>query len=232
MPLTIPQYIQSAGVAAEPLDHAWNRSIQEDVLLDQPALKRRLSAISSRGTLAFLLGSIEWVLWRLGAHFPDRAPFQLVEAGWAGIIDWRYLSNLQPPGWVDDVPLNVGGPVDQALWLLGESFVAAREGQPFWGSAASASEIVLRVIHRPDVFKQWRRFAILRLRDTHPRPDNELLGTPVPRKALDPAFDYDPRHATPLLADFLKRLEPSKNSYLRSPAQMIDAGFSGTPYSL
>jgi hypothetical protein len=87
-----------------------------------------------------------------------------------------------------------------------------------------------------DAYKEWRRFVIRRLTKFYPlteeTADEEALGPPVPRAALDPSFDYRPELARDLLANFLRSCDPGKNPYLRSPKEMLDAGFEGVPYAL
>src|SRR5262249_17385742 len=157
---------------------------------------------------------------------------QVIEAAWAGTIDWLYLKSLDVPNWEEQLPAPIGGPLDQAFWLLQQAFVAARRVEPFWESPACLSELALRVLNRPETFKEWRRFVIDRMTRLHPKLKENRLGTPVPREALDPGFDYRPEMAPELLDKFLKSLDYTQNPYLSSPEEMIADGFEGTPYSL
>src|SRR5262245_3159095 len=232
MSLVMPNYIKSGEVDNDPIQHSWDESTSEELLLDYPRLTERLSAVSYRCLLAFSLGSAEWVVWRLSRHFADLVPFQVVEACWAGTIDWRYLKSLDVPNWEEQLPAPIGGPLNLAFWLLQTIFVAARRLEPFWQSSASVSELALRILSMPDQFKVWRRFVVDRLTRLHPKQQKDRLGTPVPREALDPNFDYNPDVAPELLRRFLKNLNPSQNPYLSSPEEMIADGFVGTPYLL
>jgi hypothetical protein len=232
MSLLIPSYIRSAGIVEDPIQHKWNESVKEDVLLDQPRLTDRLSGMTHRALLAFSLGSAEWVVWRLSKHLPDSASFQLLEAAWAGTIEWRYLKSFDVPDWLGELPPPIGGPLDTAFWLLREAFVAAREGEPFRHFSAALSELVLRIVAKSESYKEWRRFVIHRLTEMYPRTQENRLGTPVPREALDPSYEYKPELANALLVPFLKALDYTQNPYLRSPEEMIAAGFTGRPYSL
>jgi len=231
MPLLVPGYIQQAGVIDEPLDYVWDESVKEEILLDQPRLMDRLSEITDRGGLAFCLASAEWILWKLSKKLPDSTPFQLLEAAWAGTIDWLYLKSFNPPEWLDDLPDPIAGTLDQALWLLKEALVAAREGEPPYDRASALSELAIRILKKPDSYKSWRRFVLRRLAQLYPAREDQQLGEPVPREALDREFDFKPELARALLARFLASLDPARNPYLRSAKEMKAAGFKGTPYS-
>lgn len=122
--------------------------------------------------------------------------------------------------------------MQQAFWFLQNIFVAARRIEPFWQSSASLSELALRVLNRPEEFKEWRRFVIDRLTRLHPKSKGDRLGAPVPRQALDPNLDYSPSMAPELLAKFLQSLDYKTNPYLSSPAEMIAEGFVGKPFAL
>jgi hypothetical protein len=232
MPLAMPSLIRTLGIVDEPIRHEWDDSIKQDVLLDQPGLRKELSATTDRGVLAFSLGSTEWIVWRLSRHLSDGIPFLVIEAAWAGIVDWRYLKSLDVPDWSETMPRPIGGPLELAFWLLRHAFIAAREGEPGWDYAASLSELTSRVLNRPESFKEWRDFVIDRLRHTHPVQKDNVLGAPVPREALDAGFDYQPSMASQLLSRFLASLDPAANPYLRSSEEMLAAGFQGKPYSL
>jgi hypothetical protein len=232
MSLSIPEYIKAAGVDASPIRYEWKSSTRDDLLVDHPRLTDRMTGISYRGMLAFSLGSAEWVIWRLRPQLPDKIPFQVIEAAWAATIDWTYLKSLDVPDWAEDLPATIGGPLELTFWLLQRAFVQARRSEPFWQSSASLSELALHVVDKPETFKEWRRFVIDRLTRLHPKSKENRLGTPVPREALDPGFDYDPAAAPELLARFLRTLDYTQNPYLSSPEEMIAEGFKGTPYSL
>jgi hypothetical protein len=57
------------------------------------------------------------------------------------------------------------------------------------------------------------------------------MGTPMPRETLDPDFEYTLDQGPALIDAFLHRLDPGQNPYLCSPQEMLDNGFSGTPYA-
>ena len=231
--LQIPKYIESARIVDEPLGFEWDELQKDEVLLDQPRLMRRLNAISYRGVLSFSLGVIEWIIWRLSRHLKElkeERPFQATEAAWAGAIDWRYLKSLELPEWEEEFDESVGGPLALGFELLTEVFIEARRVRPVSQSAAPLSEIPIKILPKTDSYKEWRRSTIQRLKQVYPMKDQDRLGQPVPREALETSLDYRPELASEYLAKFLRECNPNENPYLSSPEEMIRAGFKGVPY--
>lgn len=232
MALKPPTYIEAAGVIGSPIAHAWDSTIADDVLADQPALTARLSRMSYRAALAFTLGCVEWVIWRFEKELDERSPFDVVEAAWAGLSDWRYLKSLEVPSYEDDLPIEVGGPLTHAFWILKESFLAARDIKPFWQFAASSSELALRVVNNPGTHKAWRRLVVDRLTTCFRREDSDRLGPPVPRTFLEPDATCSDAELRERLQSFLRQLSPSSNPYLRSADELRSMGCDAIPYSL
>jgi hypothetical protein len=231
MILEMPSYIAPA-LPGEPLDFKWGRAEEDEMLLDQPRLMHRLNAISYRGVLSFSVGVIEWIVWRLSQHFPNDSPLQTTQAAWAGTIDWRYLKSLDVPEWEEEWETRVGGPLAFAFQRLTDIFIEARRVRPVSQHAAPLSEVPIKLLTQPEPYKEWRRFAIQRLTEVYPMKDNDRLGPPVPREALDPSVGYRPEMAQEFLALFLSKCDPAANPFLASPEEMIRNGFEGVPYSL
>jgi len=233
MLLDIPRYIESTGIVDEPITHEWDDSDEEEVLLDQPRLMGRLNQISYRGVLAFSIGITEWVVWRLSQHLnDDDTPFLAIQASWAGMIEWRYLKSLDISELEEELDEPIGGPLALAFKLLTDVFIEARRVRPVSQNAAPLSEIPIKLIPNPDVYKAWRRTIIGRLTQMYPMKQDDRLGSPVPREALDPNIDFRPEIAPEFLVSLLRRCDPKKNHYLSSPKEMIADGFQGKPYSL
>jgi hypothetical protein len=94
-------------------------------------------------------------------------------------------------------------------------------------------------------FKEWMLFAFDRLTDLYPiskvtrdyyamrdRTGDEPFdfGAVVPRESLDPNFDFDPGATPELLDVYLRDLNPEANRFLRTPQELVELGFEGTPY--
>lgn len=230
--LSVPSHIRATMIIDEPIRHDWSESVEESITCPDPRLDQRIRVIAYRAVVGLSLGSLEWVVWRLSKHINDPVAFQVIQATWAGIIDWRYLEwlNLPPQDWEEELPWPIGGPLAMAFSLLGEIVSQISHGQPDTGEAASILELPLYVLNDPEPYKEWRRFAIRRLTEVHPIKHADLFGVPVPREALDPSCDYKSELAGQLLSAYLQGLDHTKNPYLRSPEEMIAVGFEETPY--
>jgi hypothetical protein len=53
---------------------------------------------------------------------------------------------------------------------------------------------------------------------------------PVPKEFFEPDFVWHDGIAKESLARFVRTLDPDSNPYLRSPEDMLAAGFKGLPY--
>jgi hypothetical protein len=232
MSLSLPDYIRRTGIMDAPIVHTWDDADPEPAYLAlDERLYNRIGKTSDRGVLALSAGFAEWVAWRLSKVSNDSTLFQIIEALWAGIIDWRYMKPLQR---LDRKAYQgpARGPLLGAAKLLRRILDLTKRRQFAFPEAACLSYLDLYVMPDAKPFKDWRRFVIVRLATLYPRDKKDLLGAPVPREVLDPDSVYTPDMAPALLARFLTGLDPTKNPYLRTSAEMIQAGFEGVPYSM
>ena len=81
-------------------------------------------------------------------------------------------------------------------------------------------------------FDAWLKEVLRRLSADYPRVADDPKGAPVPREALATAVAFDAKDAPRMINDFLLKLERTAhdNRYLRSPEEMLAAGFVGIPY--
>ena len=98
MPISLPKYIDTTGIIDHPIEHSWDDDDPEFVYarLDE-RLQHRIAKISDRGQLVLSCGFAEWIGWRLKKFSDDPMLFNKIEAVYAGIIDWRYLSTRKLP---------------------------------------------------------------------------------------------------------------------------------------
>jgi hypothetical protein len=231
MPLTSPDFILRTGIADEPVTHTWDDSDPDFAYVGMDErLQHRIDKTTYRGVLALSAGVAEWIAWRFHKVSSDSLLFDKIEAVWAGIIDWRYLSGNSLPvrhDWQGPVrgPLwSAASWLDQVIGLLKRKQFASPE-------AVCLSQLLLHVTVHPDSFKDWRRFAIGRLAKLYPEDDQNRLGAPLPRQVMDPDIKFDPAMAPALLDTFLRGLDPARNPFLASPADMVASGFTDTPYT-
>lgn len=230
--LSLPSYVESSGIMNAPVEHNWDDSdpMAAYAWLDE-RLQHRIGAISHRGRLAVSAGFAEWIAFRLKPFCSDPLLFHKIEAIYAGIVDWRYMSSQALPSRRDYLGAT-RAPLWEAAKLIDKMVDLTKRKQFATPESVCLSFLALHVIPNPKPFKDWRRFAIGRLTTLYPLDRDIPLGPPVPRDALNPDLDYKPEMAHQLLSKFLKSLDPRTNPYLRSAPEMIAAGFEGTPYSL
>lgn len=231
MSLVIPDYVAKSGVADAPVAHGWDDANPDRAYLKpDEMLRKKIDMSSYRGLVALSLGFAEWTAWRLHAYEPDRTLLQFIEAGWASVVDWRYLANHPILRWAEwRGP--VRGPLCAACLLLWDVIRITRKVQFASPESVGLSQLAVHVLPDAKSFKQWRRSAIEGLARAYPRRPEDLLGTPVPREALDPGREYKPEDAKRFISEFLSKVQPSENPYLASPENMKSAGFEGTPYT-
>jgi hypothetical protein len=230
MTLSMPAYIQRAGVADMPVVHAWDDSDPEFAYVGMDErLQHRIAKTSFRGVMALAAGFAEWVAWRHSKVCSDPLLFQKIEAMWAGVVSLHYLKKIPLPR-----PEDWQGPVRGAVWAganwLDRIVDLTRRRQFAYPEAVCLSQLVEYVLPDISAFKQWRRFAIGRLAKLYPDDQADLMGAPIPREALDPDFTYTPDQAAALIDTFLRTLDPQQNPFLCSAKEMLDSGFVGTPY--
>jgi hypothetical protein len=232
MVLSIPKYIEEAGVIGAPLTYKWEDDNHRNYWAPGvPALEYKIGKCAGRAVVTLSAGIAEWVAWRLSEFLEDNTLFDCIEAVYASVIDWRYFNPpSQPIKWGKGP---VRGPADVTRYLLVKAVDEASGDEDVAERAVALAKLVEHVL--PDSvksFRKWRNEAIARLRKIEPLDLDEPDGNPVPREVLDPNFEFKPEESAKLLAKFLKSLDYRKNAYLSSPEKMLKAGFKGTPYQL
>ncbi len=228
---TPPPYIAAAQLSTAPPDYTWNDLVESDLQLPQPRIAHRLAEMSHRAVLAFSLGSLEWTLWRLRDQLPDDTAFLMLDACWAGVVNWLYLDSFDNlPDWEEELDRAIAGPLAMSFNCLAQCFYDAEERKPFTDMAVTISEVALKVCGQPDTFKAWRRTTIERLAQAYPKDMRARTGRPVPREALDPAYQPSEQADDACIAAYLRSLDVAQNYCLSEPQGMKDEGFQGTPY--
>jgi hypothetical protein len=255
MSLEMPNYIRKSGLYEAQVQYDWKDPWK--CRFEVPRLKNRISPIYGRGILALAAGFAEWVVWCFRRHKEDPIFLQFIEATWASVIDRRYMNHVSKAyGRVAKKHFTLGtNPITtNSLWkykddlcdpIRGPAFVAIHHlcevadltiPSRRIGSleAVYLSNLAEQILGKATAFNNWRRTVIERLTKYHARESglDNWMGSPVPREALDPDFDYKPEMADKLLSDFIENLDPSKNHFLLSPAELSEIGFEGKPYTL
>lgn len=234
MALSIPRYIQETGIVEAPIQYKWPDSPFDAYGEENPRFENKLVKISDRGVVAFSAGIAEWIAWRLIKHTNDPMLFNYIEAVWAAIVDWTYMDPKNNPEdkleW-DDFDGPILEPLCAATMKMGEIIFLVSDEQPITDDGVSMANLLEFVLPNTKSFREWRNWAIEQLRRLTPRiSEDDSLGVPVPREALDPQFDFKPDMTAKLIDSYLKTLDYKKNPYLQSPEKMKKTGFKGTAY--
>lgn len=227
--LTIPRHIQHSAVAGAPITYKWGGT--DAYNRDKPDLLFRFEDVSVRCVLALAAGISEWIVWRLDGLSSYRAPLLFIEAVWAGVIAPEYTLGWD---WEREPPLK--GPVERPLFHTCELLLDVfNHCDPDGAGSASQWSVYLTFLARHVMpgtkpFDTWLRAALERMAKLYPRQQDDPLGEPVSREALEVDRPFDKSQASALLDEFLKGLDPRRNPYLRPSKQMLVQGFRGTPY--
>jgi len=232
--LTIPPLIHELDVVSAPLDFQWDDKVpSSNYAREDHRLERRIAKTSDRGAIAFGAALAEWVFWRLNAVSDSKIAGAYIESVWAAIVDWAYLDPKMDPQdtmkW-KDWRGKERGPLCAAAMVLSRAVAVAVRGEPpnlFVSNLGSLAELV---VSDKTAFRKWRNWALDRLVEIQPFDNDEPSGKPLPREALDPGFSFKAGTSGKLIDHFLRNLDYTKNRFLRSPAEMLKAGFKGKPY--
>jgi hypothetical protein len=241
MPLVRPAYIDPA-VADPKLDFSWDEwKVRSFYKPPDNSLLKRVSFITQRARVALTIAQCEWIAYRFENISPDPAPFQLLESYWAANINLCYGKYWEP---IDDAWRGpIRGPLSVALLITCDAIHCTSQSEnwaenPAWQS--KLAEHLLPAAMLP-AFQSWRETVLQRLERFYPasaaaEPDLweevDSWGPFVPRELFDPAVDFNPDLTPTLITAFLMGLDFRKNPFLNSPADMLEIGFKGIPYSL
>jgi hypothetical protein len=233
MTLSLPSYIEKANVHEMPVEYEWKDERPALHYGDENMrLRNRISDISYRGIILFCTGCAEWVVWRLSKASQDDEPFLAIEAAQAATVDIMYFNTDYKPD-----RENWRGPIRGALfassYLLRETICDVSIFEPAARyDGVCLSNLTEHVLLKHAPFRKWRKATLDRLAELFPYDKNNKLGSLVPKELLDSNFEFSPESSTQLMRSFLSSLDYKRNPYLRSPEEMLKAGFKGTPYSL
>lgn len=232
--IIIPRVVNDAGVMDAPITYKWPQSPFDAYGDESPRLEAKIAKISVRGIIALSAGVSEWIAWRLSKHVNDPLLFNYIMAAWANIVDFKYLEHKNNPRktlkW-DNWSGPLREPICATARKLGDAVRAALFDLSIANETVYLCNLAELVLPDAKLFRQWRNWAIERLvKITSYTQENEL-GVPVPREALDSKYDFKKEMSDQLIDSYLKTLDYKNNPYLRSPEEMTKDGFDRTPYT-
>lgn len=229
MTLRIPKYIQDAAIQDALIRYTWDDwNVQSIYKVENDEFHKRMLGLSHRANFAFAVACGEWSAHRFDLVSDDQTPHQQLEAFWAGIIDPGYVIWSEHPD--EYWPGPIRGALQLAIIFTLEAMDAAFGYKDPAQSAANAWHLAKHIMTDDKPFMHWKEHVVDRLELLYPLDETDPLGDVVPREAMDPDFDFRPEMTEKLVQAYLDRLTPGLNPVLRTPEQMIESGFKGTPY--
>jgi hypothetical protein len=237
MAYQLPGYLKALSLSALPDDYEWDNVLFNTFWNAHDESSPRLAAVINpiNGRAAFALGIAcsEWVLARVDGH-TDTADAQLrIEAAWAAVADWRYAKLPPPASSPATAPKVFASPLRLAMKILAHAHELYSAGSVDVNSRAQGLAMdAEHVAGRHPAFEPWLTESLRRCNQFYPDTGVPIPEQPaVPRELFDPQFTLQDGAAQALLDRYVETLDPSGNPYLRSPAEMLELGFTGTPYN-
>jgi hypothetical protein len=228
--MDVPAYIAASNCQQGPLRYTW-----DDWELDKfespvdESLQTQLSGLSQRANVAWCIACAEWICYRLAPYLGgDLLPLQRLEGAWAQVVDARYSYSLvaEPQDWAGPIKR----PVLRALELVDFAVDAMTKDDDPASVGAAIARLAEHLLADPAPFRRWQLCALARLQALYSLDSDDGLGEVVPREALDPGREFDPRQTQALINDFLAGLSRGDNPFMLSESEMLSRGFEGEPY--
>lgn len=245
MALSILPTIVAAQINQPELRYRWDDTrASEDFLRPAPMeLLKGLEPVTLRAKIAVAIGMYEWIVFRFQGLLADPLPLDLAEGAWCANIDRTYMEyvELDRQDWLGPIR----GPIwCAATWLLPAIYFSDDQPEEWESGAIYLSRLAQHVLPDPSVFERWLGATVERLASLYslPPPDRfddlfgeheeDRRGPLIAREAIEPAFPYQPEGARRLIDTFLRSVDYRTNKLLRSPTEMLENGFTGTPYNV
>ncbi|AKU97352.1 hypothetical protein AKJ09_04016 [Labilithrix luteola] len=235
-----------AAVTQAPLTFPWSNEIAmrlDDFDGVPPRLGRALAKVNYKGKMAFALGCLEWVVWRLSGFTDVQDALQRIEAAWASQVSEAYARSLDLDSVRDDLtePGDPAGPLQEALIHLEMLHLMYLKGKPEMTTKAGLCALLaFHVLPSDSGFEAWLEKTLIAMAVTDPcGPDFDRDAirfdysgeAAVPRAWLDDLSV--PREPAAAAADwnaFFTAADPASNPFLVPADEMRAQGFPGEPY--
>jgi hypothetical protein len=236
-----PTYLTKAGIAGATPTYKWTNDVALKLYARKDQSTRLYKAAeecSFRANMALLTLVSDCIVWRFEG-LADLADANLrVEAAWAAAIHPAYAKDApykmtKDPTYDDRHRIN--GPIECAMAVLERGRVRYASGNIYLTEMFVKQAVIARhVIPKPKAFEAWLLGVIERTARTFPRTGTYDTQTgvhdasaepPVPRAFFGEDFVHSEEGTAAVLSEFLGELDPNANPYLRTPPEMLAAGF-------
>lgn len=243
MAYTIPPYLIDQDIGDSNLQYVWDDTrTSEDFEYNGDWIVDRMKGVHLTGQIALGIGMYEWIVWRFQPLTSDLEPRQLAEAAWCATVHPAYIefASFDRHQW--------RGPIRGPLWCAQTWLVPmARSDLENPEECEDGLEylysLAMHVLPTTTAFESWLNGCIERITDLYAAPKEDpfsnLFSDPVERRGplvapalLDLSKPFVPSQARSYMSRFLAAVQHSANPFLVSPQEMLDEGFSGTPYEI
>ena len=232
----LPDYLNALSLSSLPVDYAWDSVIFNTFWSSNdessPRLAAAINPINSRAAYALGVALSEWIVARVEGHTDTKDGLLRIEAAWAAVSDWRYAKLPAPPPNASTAAKEFVSPLRLAMKLI------ARDHELYAVSSLDVNSktqglamLADHVVGRHTRFEPWLSESLRRCHEHYLDVGVPVEAQrPVPKEFFAPGFVWRDGIAEESLARFLQTLDPARNPYLRSPEDMLAAGFNGAPY--
>lgn len=246
-----------AELSEAPVDKEWKRTPDHLGPHRYTPLRKSLEFKKSSALVALIGGSMIWAHVRLRGLIDTTILTNLAEALFCYEVDPLYL---KPDERYRFYPRTDGKPLQEAAlmvypWIFFERFFPYPRFWPVYPPIIEAARAIYLtefiMPKRGKSYGRWVEAAIGKLNTVVPFPDcrtepfapgtamdiieaesRRAIGLPLGPSALAPGIEFDPGLNRGEVAALLAATDWSRNPLLRSPQDLVAAGFSGTPYRL
>ncbi len=231
----IPSYIVESQVVDLPLSYKWSDRAQRTTWCrDNPVLEKLIGKMAYRAKMSLSVAMAEWVMHRLSKHGDTETLFHYIEACRVACVDSRYMTDRARGNRLVDLSAWRGPvkcPMAISVTLLNKAVKRALKAKPMGSYVVYQANLVEHLLPDVKVFREWRNQAIKELIKYSPADKSLPAGSVVPLELLDPRLRVEPGDAALLIDRYLRQVDHKRNPYLRSPEEVIGAGFDDqTPY--
>lgn len=226
----LPAYLVSLDLPALAVDYPWDTTIFNRFWAsndeDSPQLAAALGLISVKAAWALGVACSEWVVARVDGHTDTTDALLRVEAAWAAASDRRYASLPRPAPSPPSSPAHFASPLRLAMKFLSHGFdVYQGEGFGVRSGTQALAMLVEHVARQQPAFSPWLSESLRRAHRHFPRMNGPVEQEPaIPKDFFEPDFVWLEGSAQESLDRFVGTLDPSRNPYLNSPAEIRAAG--------
>jgi hypothetical protein len=240
-----PEYISELGVVGAPLRYKWSNDLALEFYAAKDQNLKLYDAVdlsTYRAVMALGIVVTECIVWRFKGLTNLTDSMNRVEAAWASSLDPTYARSLKIEFTKDNDREFVEGPLELAMRVLNILDTRFRKGLIYLpGTVVKQAILAQHLFPDKKKFSNWLSDLLKRTAEAFPRTvkydrKTEIydasLEKPVPPQFFSTRFTYSEAAARDAWNQFLQSLKPAENPYLRTPDEMIAAGFEGTPYVL